>query len=100
MQRMKISGLAALAGLLTLGALGGLALADDGGVMQRLMGHDAYAGMVSQMRGILGQARADQMLAACDTAMAGAAGEQMMGGGTGSMMGGDMGAMMRSMMGR
>lgn len=100
MRRMKIVGLAALAGLLALAALGGLAIADDGGIMQQVLGHDAYAAMASQMRGLLGEARADQMLAACDAAMAGATGEQMMGNATGSMMGGDMGAMMRSMMGR
>lgn len=94
MWRMKIVGLAAFAGLLALAALGGLAIADDGGAMQRVMGHDAYAAMASQMRGLLGEARADQMLAACDAAMAGATGEQMMGIGTGAMMGEDMGSMM------
>lgn len=98
---MKILGFIVLAAVIALAALGDLALADDGGVMQRLMGHDAYAAMASQMRGLLGEARADEMLAECDAAMAGAMGEQTTGGGMGGTMGGgDMSAMMRSMMGR
>lgn len=98
---MKILGFIVLAAVIALAALGDLALADDGGGMQRLMGHDAYAAMALQMRGLLGEARADKMLAECDATMAGAMGEQMTGGGMGGTMGGgDMGAMMRSMMGR
>ncbi|MGH2376849.1 MAG: hypothetical protein ACRDGT_00035 [Candidatus Limnocylindria bacterium] len=85
------SGLAAV--LLAAGVLGGFALADDGGVMQQLMGHDAYAAMVNQMRAVLGNERADQMLASCETAMAssdqGAMPNSMqrMMSGMGSMMG-------------
>ncbi len=45
-------------------------LADDGGVMQRAMGHEAYAGMVEHMSGVLGEERAREMLAQCDAAMA------------------------------
>ncbi len=86
--------LAASASLATLAILGGIALADDGGVMQRLMGHDAYVAMVNQMRVVLGNERADAMIASCEAAMAAsgtsmdkAAMEQMMSG-TGTMMGG------------
>ncbi|MGH2797811.1 MAG: hypothetical protein ACRDM0_09125 [Thermoleophilaceae bacterium] len=85
------SGLAAV--LLAAGVLGGIALADDGGVMQRLMGHDAYAAMVNQMRAVLGNERADQMLASCETAMASSDqgtmqnSMQRMMSGMGSMMG-------------
>lgn len=100
MTRTKRTTLAIAAGLLTLLALGSLAIADDGGVMQRLMGHDAYAQMVNQMRTVLGNERTDQMLTACDQMMAAApAGNGMMNGpdgsGMGAMMSGaGMGAMM------
>lgn len=100
MTRTKRLTLAIVAGLLTLVALGSLAIADDGGVMQRLMGHDAYTQMVNQMRAVLGNERTDQMLAACDQMMAAApAGTGMMNGadgsGRGAMMGGPgMGSMM------
>ena len=72
--------------------LAGVALADDGSVMQRLRGHDAYAAMVAQMRSALGNERADQMLASCEAAMAPAAttdegSMQRMMSGMGSMMG-------------
>lgn len=80
---------AGLAGaLLALSAVGGVALADDGSVMPRLMGHDAYAAMVAQMRAVIGDERADAMLAHCEQAMAQSA---MPGAGA------DMGAMMRGM---
>lgn len=62
---------ASLAGaLLALSAVGGVALADDGSVMSRLMGHDAYASMVAQMRAVIGDERADAMLAHCEQAIA------------------------------
>lgn len=62
--------MAGMAGaLLALSAFGGVALADDGSVMSRLMGHDAYAAMVAQMRAVLGDERADAMLAHCEQAM-------------------------------
>lgn len=85
------SGLATV--LLAAGVLGGIALADDGGPIQRLMGHDAYAAMVVQMRAVLGNKRTDQMLASCEVAMAsGDRGSmqdsmQRMMSGMGSMMG-------------
>lgn len=81
------SGLATV--LLAGGVLGGIALADDGGIMQRMMGHDAYAAMVDHMRGVLGNERTDQMLASCDTAMASTdhGSMQQMMSGMGSMMG-------------
>lgn len=56
--------------LLIGGLLGGIALADDGSLMQQMMGHDAYAAMVTQLRGVLGAERADAMLASCDAVMA------------------------------
>lgn len=56
--------------------------------MPRLMGHDAYAAMVAQMRAVIGDERADAMLAHCEQAMAQSA---MPGAGA------DMGAMMRGM---
>ena len=62
--------LGAGAALTTLAILGGVAVADDGGVMQRLMGHDAYTAMVDQMRAVLGNERADQMIAGCEAMMA------------------------------
>lgn len=70
MTRMKSVLLGAGAALTTLGILSGVALADDGGVMQRLMGHDAYTGMIDQMRAVLGSENADQMIASCDAMMA------------------------------
>lgn len=84
---------AAVVGILTLlaiAALGTVALADDGGVMQQLMGHEAFTAMVEQMRGVLGAERADQMLAACEEHMAeaGAAGMGGMMNGMSGMMGG------------
>lgn len=100
MTRTKRVTLAIAAGSLTLVALGSLAFADDGGVMQRLMGHDGYTQMVGQMRGILGNERTDQMLAACDQMMVSApSGHGMMNGtnsyGMGTMMNGSgMGTMM------
>lgn len=81
--------MAGLAGaLLALSAFGGVALADDGSVMSRLMGHEAYAAMVAQMRAVIGDERADAMLAHCEQAMVE---EAPPGVGTG------MGAMMRGM---
>ena len=63
----------ALAGVLAgVIVLAGVALAEDGGVMQRLMGRYPYAGMVAQMSGVLGTERANQMLANCEAAMASA----------------------------
>lgn len=53
-------------GLLALSAVGGVALADDGSVMSRVMGHEAYAAMVVEMRAVLGDARTDAMLAHCE----------------------------------
>lgn len=99
-QRLAIASAMVLAGVLTLATV---ALADDGSIMQRLMGHESYAAMVQQMRGALGDARADQMLRACDEMMASAEGGMpampggMMGGSgmagmTGSGMAGMMGA--------
>jgi hypothetical protein len=72
--------------LLVLSAFGGIALADDGSVMSRLMGHDAYARMVAQMRAFIGDERTDAMLAHCEQAMTESA-----------TPGTDMGAMMRGM---
>ncbi len=80
--------LAVAAAVLTAGVLGALALADDGGLMQRMMGPDAYMAMVSQMRAVLGNERADAMLASCETMMASNAGSMPMMPGTGHMMGG------------
>lgn len=77
---------ATLAAALTLALALGLAtvaLADDGGVMQRAMGHDAYGAMVEQMRGLLGSERADAMLAECEREMVEQAGIQH--GGMGGM---------------
>ena len=74
--------------LLALSAFGGVALADDGSVMSRLMGHDAYPAMVAQMRAVIGDERADAMLAHCEQAMVESS---TRGAGT------EMGAMMRSM---
>lgn len=92
MTRTKRMTLAIATGVLTLLALGSLAIADDGGAMQRLMGHQAYARMVTQMRSVLGNERADQMLAACDQAMAAAP------AGSGGMMNGPDGSGMSAMM--
>ena len=79
--------------LLAAGVLGGVALADDGGLMQRMLGHDAYAAMVTQMRSVLGNERTDLMLASCEAATASSdqgsmqnSMQQMMSG-RGSMMG-------------
>lgn len=74
--------------LLVLSTVGGAALADDGSVMSRLMGHDAYAAMVAQMRAVIGDERADAMLAHCEQAMVETT---TPGAGT------DMGSMMRGM---
>lgn len=92
MTKKKSLLLAASASLATLAILGGVALADDGGVMQRLMGHDAYIAMVNQMRAVLGDERADAMIASCEAAMA-ATGTSMDKGAMQQMMSG-MGAMM------
>jgi hypothetical protein len=85
--------LGASATLATLAILGGVATADDGGVMQRFMGHDAYIAMVDHMRLVLGNERADAMIASCEAAMASSGGamdkgamQQMMSG-MGAMMG-------------
>lgn len=85
-------------GLAALGAFGTFALADDGSVMERLMGHDAYAAMVSHMRGVLGDERANAMLAHCESAMASTS---MDAGSMSGMMSGMSGMMsgMRGMMG-
>lgn len=66
----RVLAAAALLTLLTTLVFAAPALADDGGVMQRLMGHDAYAAMVEHMRGVLGEQRAGEMLAQCEAAMA------------------------------
>ncbi len=86
--------LVASASLATLAILGGIAVADDGGVMQRLMGHDVYVAMVDHMRIALGNERADAMITSCEAAMASGgasmdngAMQQMMSG-LGAMMGG------------
>lgn len=79
--------------LASVGALGSLALGDDGGLMQRMMGHDSYTSMVDQMRAALGAERASAMLAQCEAAMSGAD----MGAMTGSSSG--MGEMMSGMRG-
>lgn len=84
--------LGASASLATLAILAGVALADDGGVMQRLMGHDAYVAMVDQMRVVVGSERADAMIAGCEAAMA-TNGSSMSQGAMQQMMG-NMGAMM------
>src|SRR5713226_5201592 len=84
--------LAVSASLTTLAILAGVAVADDGGVMQRLMGHDAYVAMVDHMRVVLGNERADAMIAACEAAMA-SNGTSMDQGAMQRMMNG-MGAMM------
>lgn len=94
--------------LLALAALGTIALADDGGVMQRTMGHDAFTAMVQQMRGVLGNERADQMLASCEAMVAAAqSGTDAQGGMSGMMSGGQSGMSgmmsgtgMQGMMGR
>jgi hypothetical protein len=88
---MKSLLLGVSAALATVALLGGIAVADDG-VMQRLMGHDAYVGMVNQIRAVLGNERADAMIAGCEAAMA-ASGTTMDQGAMGQMMNG-MGAMM------
>lgn len=84
--------------LAAFGAFATLAVADDGGVMQRLMGHDAYAAMVAQMRGVLGDERANAMLAHCESEMAST---RMDAGSMSGMMSGTSGMMsgMRGMMG-
>ncbi len=74
--------------LLILSAVGGVALADDGSVMSRLMGHEASAAMVAQMRSLLGDERTAAMLAHCEEAIGQSA--TMPGAGT------DMGGMMRN----
>lgn len=81
-------GLAIGAAVLTVGVLSGLALADDGGLMQRMMGPDAYMAMVGQMRAVLGNQRTDAMLASCETMMVSNAGSTPMMPGMGHMVGG------------
>lgn len=54
------------------GTFGTVALADDGGLMQRMMGHEAFATMVAHMRTVLGDAQANEMLASCEKMMASA----------------------------
>jgi len=90
MTRMRRAALALGAGILTAGLLGGFALADDGGLMQRMMDSDAYMTMVSQMRAVLGNDQADAMLASCEKMMAtdGSGPGQGMMNGMGQMMGG------------
>lgn len=53
--------------------------------MARLMGRDAYVAMVTQMRAVLGNERADAMIARCESQMAASAAGTTMSGG---MMGG------------
>lgn len=92
-----------VAAAMVLGALflGTIALADDGGVMQQLMGHDAFTAMVQQMRAVLGNERADQMLASCEAMMAAAqSGTGAQSGMSGMMAGSGMPQMMQGMMGR
>lgn len=96
MSRVRRGALILLMAALALGSLATLALADDGGLMQRIMGHDAFTAMVRQMRGVLGQERADQMIAGCEAMMAtpsAASPQTPMGGMAG-------GAGMQGMMGR
>jgi len=88
MRSVRRLGLAVAAAVLTAGVLAGVALADDCGLMQRMMGPDAYMAMVSQMRAVLGSERADAMLASCETMMASNAGSMPMMPGMGHMMGG------------
>jgi hypothetical protein len=87
--------LGAAAALATLTLLGGVVLADDGGLMQRVMGHDAYTAMVDQMRGVLGNERADQMIQDCEATMSSGQGGATTGSATGTMMTG-MGSRMGS----
>ncbi len=99
MTRVKSGALILVATALALGSLATLALADDGGLMQRVMGHDAFTAMVQQMRGALGQERAEQMIASCEAMMAtgsGASPQTTMGGMAG---GAGMQAMTDRMMG-
>ncbi len=91
MTRLQRAALALSAGLLTAGLLGGLALADSGGLMQRMMGSNTYMAMVSQMRAVLGNEQTDAMLASCEQMMAADGSTSGMGGmmsGMGQMMGG------------
>jgi len=91
MTRLQRAALALSAGLVTAGLLGGLALADSGGLMQRMMGSNAYMAMVSQMRGVLGNEQADAMLASCEKMMAADGSTSVMNGmmsGMGQLMGG------------
>lgn len=95
MKRVAVAATALVLGIL---ALGSIALADDGGVMQQLMGHDAFTAMVQQMRGVLGNERADQMLASCEAMMAAAQpGSSSQGGMSGMMSGTGMQQMMQGM---
>lgn len=97
-KRMTVAAGAVILGVLVLGTI---ALADDGGVMQRLMGHDAFSAMVQQMRAVLGNERADQMLASCEAMHAAAqSGTGAQGGMSGMMSGTGMQQMMQGMMGR
>ncbi len=91
MTRMRRAALALGAGVLTVAVLGGVALADGGGLMQRMMGSDNYMAMVSQMRAVLGNEQADAMLASCEKMMAedgSTSGMNGMMSGMGQMMGG------------
>jgi len=87
---MRRAALALGAGVLTAGLLGGFALADDGGLMQRMMGSDAYMAMVSRMRAVIGNEQADAMLGSCERMMAadGSGPDQGLMNGMGQMMGG------------
>lgn len=69
MTRMRRAAIGLGAGVLTAGLLGGLASADDGGLMQRMMGSSAYMAMVGQMRAVFGNEQTDAMLASCETMM-------------------------------
>ncbi len=91
MTRLQRAALALSAGLVTAGLLGGLALADSGGLMQRMMGSNTYMAMVSQMRAVLGDEQTDAMLASCEKMMAADGSTSGMSGmmsGMGQMMGG------------
>lgn len=83
--------------LVALGAFGTLAVAGDGTLMERIMGHDAYAAMVAHMRSVLGDERANAMLAQCEVAMAKTNSSRGMSGMTSDMNG--MMSGMRGMMG-
>ncbi len=91
MQRLERAAIALSAGVLTAGVLGGLALADSGGLMQRMMGSNTYMAMVSQMPAVLGDEQTNAMLASCEKMMAADGSTSGMSGmmsGMGQMMGG------------